>query len=273
MIYDNCMEYGIDFDKIGTINVDLVVGLGEACRTAEALKRNHLRYFSSPFDWMIIYRLDKIINLLEKIANGCKPDFFAECSENINYAHGIYNGIVDTRNIMISMHDFPKHIDISKAPKFFYLKYKYRFQNLNKLLKRANKVCFLNYRKISVDEMKTFVASVKKIYTFKQIYFINIFDSDEEALEQYDDNGAKYLIFKFNDEPKNELEKATNPHYWLGNINYWDKILSKIKLNKKFVYLYKLKRFIFHISSECSSEEILNVISIFGMRFKVKNRL
>ena len=103
LLSENCMEYGIDFDKIETINVDFVVGLGEACRTAEALKINNLRYFSSPFDWMIIYRLDKVINLLEKIANGCKPDFFVECSEDKNYAQGIYNGIVDNRNMMMTV--------------------------------------------------------------------------------------------------------------------------------------------------------------------------
>ena len=40
-----------------------------------------------------------------------------------------------------------------------------------------------------------------------------------------------YLIFKFNDEHKNGSEKTSNPDFWLGNIEYWDKILSKIELN------------------------------------------
>jgi len=267
------MNNGIDFDKIELMNVDFVIGLGEACRTAEALKRNHLRYFSSPFDWMIIYHLDKISSILEKVANHCKPDFFEECAKNKIYASELYTGVMDIQNQMISVHDLPKDMDISKAPKLFSLKYKYRFKNLNNMLKKANSVCFLTYRKISVEDMKTFINSIKQIYSFKQIYFINIIDSDEEALEQYDDDGVKYLVFKFNDECKNYREKEANPFFWLGNIEYWDKILNKIKLNKYFEYLYKFKRFIFSISIECSSQKMYKVVRILGIGFKFKIKL
>lgn len=267
------MNHCIDFDKIETINVDFVLGFGSACCAADALRRNHLRYFSSPFDWMMNYNLDTAMNILEDIAKNKKPKFFDNCRENENYARGKYTVIVDSDNGMTSMHDFPSNMDIKKAPYFFYKKYERRFLNLNNILKNATAICILTYRQISLDDMKTFVNFLKQVYSIKQIYFINIFDSPEESFEQYCDKGVKYLIYKFNDEHKNGRDKSTNPNFWRGNIDYWDKILSKIKLNNKFRYLYKLKRFIFCISTDCSYQKMFTVVNILGIRFKFKIKL
>ena len=57
----------IDFEKIEPLNVDVVIGFGETCRVAEALKRNKLRYFSSPFDWMMNYKLDSVVEILKSV--------------------------------------------------------------------------------------------------------------------------------------------------------------------------------------------------------------
>ena len=54
----------IDINNLLTeqFNLNFILSLGEACRPADALNRNNLRYFSSPFDWMMNYDLDTIYN-------------------------------------------------------------------------------------------------------------------------------------------------------------------------------------------------------------------
>ena len=53
------------------IEADFILSLGSACRPAWHLKANNLRYVSSPFDWMMNYRLETFINFLkQKNLNG-----------------------------------------------------------------------------------------------------------------------------------------------------------------------------------------------------------
>ena len=54
----------------------------------------------------------------------------------------------------------------------------------------------------------------------------------------------------FNDEHPNGRDKNKNPDYWLGNIDYWNKILSKISLNEDFV-----KKHIEYKKTNLSSEK------------------
>lgn len=263
----------IDFSKTEKINVDVVVGFGAACRVAEALKRNNLRFFSSPFDWMMCYNLDTVISLLKKIKNKKKPRFFVNCREEKKYTTENCKGIVDCDSGMVSMHDFPKDMEIEKASKFLYLKYITRFKNLDTILKTANSICFLTDRNIPLDKMKSFAQSMRKLYKLKKIFYINIYDTcdaNEESYERLEDEGVTYFIYRFNDEHKNGCDKKTNPDFWRGNIDYWDKILNKVKLNKKFKDSYKLKRRIFSVSFDVSAQKSHCILRILGLKFKFK---
>ena len=171
------------------------------------------------------------------------------------------------------MHDFPNDLPIEKAPKFFYKKYQRRFSNLNKMLKSGKTICFFTNRQITLNEMQKFISQINKLYCFKQIYFINIYDTfnaEIELYEKFEELGATYIIYKFNDEHRDGREKSKNPNFWLGNIEYWDTILSKIKLNKKFKYCYKIKKFIFSIRNDFSTNKPHYVIQILGIRLKFK---
>ena len=225
------MNKFIDFNKIETINVDFIVGFGGDCRVAQALNRNNLRYFSGPFDWVMEYSLDVAYNLMRSVAKGEKLNFFANCYHNRKYDTEHHFGMVDSNNGIISMHDFPKNKSILEAPEFFYLKYLKRFQRLDNMLQKANSVCFFTNRKISLDEMKKFVSSMRELYELNHLFYVNVYDTQEEYFEKIEENGVTYLMYKFNDEHKNGRNPKMNPDFWLGNIEYWDKILSKIKLN------------------------------------------
>lgn len=45
------------------IKADIILSLGSACHTAHHLRKNHLRLFSSPLDWMVSGDLDIIYDL------------------------------------------------------------------------------------------------------------------------------------------------------------------------------------------------------------------
>ena len=261
-------EKHFDFNKIENINVDIVIGLGPTCRAAAALKRNNLRIFSSPLDWMLNYSLSDVITLLKEKGK----NFFSDCSEAKEYSSEHNTGIIDNRNGMISMHDYPKDRPIDKAGKYFSKKYKYKFKKLDKLLKRAKSICIVTNREIFIDEFQNFIKEFVQLYKFKQIYFINIFDTQtqQKSLEIYYDNNVTYYICNFDDAHEFGREKAQNPYFWLGNVREWDNILKKISVNKDFSDRYKSEKVIFNTEYDFSLNETYYVITIFGKQFKFK---
>lgn len=221
---------------------------------------------------MMNYSLDVVNNLLASIRNGDEPDFFVNCIEDKNYTSNPHTGIVDSNSGMISMHDFPLNMDIKKAPRFFYLKYMKRFHNLDNMLAKAKDVLFLTHRQIYLEEMKTFVNQVRQLYDFRHLYFMNMYDTydvGKESFKKIEDKDTTYLIYKFNDEHKNGRNKRTNPDFWLGNVDYWDKILKKVSLNKKFVTFYKIKKFIFNVSNDLYSRNLRVIFNILGIKIKL----
>ena len=71
--------------------------------------------------------------------------------------------------------------------------------------------------------MQKFINQINKLYSFKHIYFINIYDTfnaEMESFEKYEELGVTYIIYRFNDEHKDGREKSNNPNFWLGNIDY-----------------------------------------------------
>ena len=75
--------------------------------------------------------------------------------------------------------------------------------------------------------------------TEKTLYYINIYDSNDNTIDEKaiktEKNNFTILEYFFNDEHPKGRDKTKNPDYWLGNINYWNKIFNKISLNGDFV--------------------------------------
>lgn len=221
----------INFDEIEKIKTDLIVGFGSTCRVAQALKRNGLRYFSNPFDWQMSYDLNVVINLLKNKGE----NFYSEFFENKNYSKAKTRGIQDKNTGMISMHDIPIDLPIEKIPNYFKEIYKPRFERLDNFLKKAENPCIITCRNIDLKEIKIFVKEFLKLYNFNSLYYINIFDIKDERIEIIKEKNITYFQYYFNDEHKNGRNKS-NPDFWLGNIEYWDKILSKINVSNQHFF-------------------------------------
>lgn len=262
----------INFDELEDVKVDVIVGFGAACRVAAALNRNNLRVFANPFDWQMNYSLDTVIELLKNQGK----TFYHTCCSDKRFDSGSNAGII-AKNGMISVHDFPKDLPVEKAPAFFKKKYKYRFKNLNNQLNNAKKILILTYRNIDINDMENFIQAFSKLYQNKKIYYINIYDTqnkDEEYYEISIKENLTLLRYCFNDEHSNGRNKENNPAFWLGNVEYWDKILKKISLNKKFaeknIFVKKIFNIKYDVSNACN---IHKIITIFGIKFKFKDKL
>ena len=222
----------INFEQISNINVDCVIGFGDGCRVAGNLKKNNLRFFSTPFDWQMNYSLETVFNLLKEHGK----NFFKNYKLDFKYNKHNNLGLIDTITGMISIHDFYNFLPTKINEIIFKYKYRRRFNRLDKILKDAQNICIVTNRPIKTKEILYFIEKFLQLYTFKNLYYVNIYEnnskSDYEKLIKTELNNITILEYYFND------NNNTNSDDYLGNIEYWTKILSKITLNKKFLRKY-----------------------------------
>ncbi|MBQ9105302.1 MAG: hypothetical protein IJY48_04115, partial [Mailhella sp.] len=83
------------------ITADFVMPLGAACRPAEALRRNNLRFISSPFDWMMSYKLSTVIHFFRNDFD----DFFNEAID-VTSKNAPHRAVKDVKNEILSLHHF-----------------------------------------------------------------------------------------------------------------------------------------------------------------------
>ncbi|MFK3960737.1 DUF1796 family putative cysteine peptidase [Guptibacillus hwajinpoensis] len=94
---------------------DLIVSLGSSCSPAAHLRRNHLRKFSMPFDWIVTPKLSDInrviqnqfkdFMLLENLQRIDGQANFLDDNEIAQNSKAYF--VQDTHNNMLSVHDFP----------------------------------------------------------------------------------------------------------------------------------------------------------------------
>ena len=227
----------MNFDKINKINVDMTLSVGGDCRPAESMRRNKVRFFSSPFDWMMRYPVSCIYEALKNKGN----DFFADYEEHEEECKSRrFRFMVSRASGMVGMHHFRKNIPLQDAYFVFRYTMDRRFGELDKLLTDAKSICFVSSRKISLDDIKEFLQNFKTLYSFDKVYFINIHSvpDREEIIETAFDNVTVYECF-FNDIHPDGADPKINPKFWKGNMEYWDNILSKIIINSDFVKNYR----------------------------------
>lgn len=242
----------INFEQTPNINVDCVITFGDGCEIAQNLKMNNLRFFSTPFDWEMNYSLETVFSLLKEHGK----NFFKNYKFDSKYNKRNHLGVIDTDNGMISLHDFNKYLPNKINHIIFKYKHRRRFNRLEKILKEAQNICIITARQIKTEDILSFIWKFLQLYNFNHLYFINIYDTEnEESNEQLiktQQNNVTILEYCFNNEHPKGNNTKTNPDYWFGNVDYWNKILSKIILNKNFVRKYisyrmvvvkKLKKF------------------------------
>ena len=217
-------------DIIEDITVDVALSFGSSCRAADALKRNNLRFFSSPFDWLMKYKLDTVYDILKDKGNNFLADY-----EEKDIPNGTkYRYIVSKSTGMIAMHHFYQHISLDEAYFLFNETVKRRFKTLDKVLENAKTICIVTSRKSETEKIISFLDKFLELYEFEKLYFINIYnDSNEEIIKTEYENAVIYQCH-FSDVHPDGSDKTKNKKFWKGNIELWDSILNKVQLNQEF---------------------------------------
>ena len=220
----------INFETIENINVDCIIGLGPDCRVGVNLKRNGRENVVNPFNWIGFYSLNDAVMLMKKKGEG----FFENYSFSPENDTEKTLAIIDNDTNILSVHDFKKEFSNKTNDILFKHKYRLKFKALDKILHIIQYPCIITSRKINIEEIEVFIEKFSKLYSFKHLYYINIYDDKNENFIKFEKNNFTVFQYFFNDEHVNGRDKITNPNFWLGNIEYWDKIINKIQWNKIF---------------------------------------
>lgn len=257
----------INFDEIEKIKADVIVSFGIDCRVASALKRNKLRYFSNPFDWMMRYSLDDVIKVLSNKGNV----FFENIEEEPKRKGRRARYVICKDTGMVSMHDFSSNVPLDKAHQIFKKVMSKRFERTDNIFKKAKTICIVTSRKINIEEIKAFLDKFLKLYQFEKVYYINAYDCEEEKFSRTKlDDTTEILEYYFSDKPPKDLDNDANPNRWQRNVEYWNKIMKRLSLNRWFVIKNKYFDRLFGISYVLKEDSIQKIIRIFGIKFKIQ---
>ena len=198
---------------------DIVLSVGNDCRPAYYLKKNNLRHYKSPLDWMGFYSLDTVIHLYKTEFN----DFFADLIENKQqYSHGY----IDRKNNILSVH----YHNIESENEAFRTKMRRRFEIINKVLLSAKRICFISNRNENIEVFKNFMREMEKMYSGK-ITHINIRNNEEmddsvNLREEKISENLEFIEYEFKDVHPKGNDATTNKDAWMGNYMVWNHIIE-----------------------------------------------
>ena len=252
----------MDFSEIKEIKADATISFGPNCRGAEALRRNKLRFFSGPFDWMMKYDLKSVFDALKNKGEGFFSDFIQDGEDRKKK----FRYMVSKSTGMVSMHHFRNNLPVDEAYYVFKNTMKRRFKELDKIFNDAETLVIITSRKQETAEIIPFIKDFLTLYEFQKLYFINIFDSPEEKIEKEEFNNVTIYNCFFKDVHPDGSDPNINKKFWKGNMEYWDMILSKISLNKEFIRKYRIHKFL----SNLFKKDLKTSLKLFYINSKCK---
>ena len=178
--------------------------------------------------------------------------------------------IIDKDTGMLSLYDFSNALPLNEAQIIFRKSMSNRFKMMDRILKRAKTICIVTARKIDIEEIKAFIDKFTQLYQFEKLYYINAYPCDEEKLIRTEiDNKTEIQEFYYKGKCKNNLGVQQNPKSWLISVKCWDKIMSDISLNGKFIRKNKESK-LFKVNYLLSDEYVQKIIYVFGIKIKFR---
>ena len=220
------MSYNYNQDLKDVFVCDFLLSIGKHCRPAIQLRKNDLRLFSSPLDWMGGYTLDIAIMLYK---TNFKSFFEKYKVDENKFATSNTFYVIDTKNSIFSIHHFKKDKDINETYTEFKSTMKKRANRLKDYLEASKDLVLVAERDETRDEMLNFLKSFSTIYSHLNIRLISfIHDGNIDFLsfkEQkvFDNGKLSYIEYSLNDTM--EGKESVN-----GNDFVWNKILSNYRL-------------------------------------------
>ncbi|MEA4858762.1 hypothetical protein [Solidesulfovibrio sp.] len=204
---------------------DIILSAGLACRPAISLKRNNLRLFSVPQEYMMRYGLDALAKLYET----CFANFFVD----ITYegAHSDKYWVKDNATEMVSIHHFPLSLSKARGYVMFHETMRNRIARMYRMMYLAENMLFLSNRNESIESLAMFRDRINSVFPGKKFKMLNVISCNEDIFELSRTADGIYQA-KFNDAPSDASRQAD------GNIQKWDLLLSKFRVSKKIAEAY-----------------------------------
>jgi len=226
--------------ELPSIDADIFIPIGNACRPAYWLRENGLRKVALPFDWMMSYPLNVVSRAFNYSVEEWFKDNYEKNSENTKF-----RAVTDANMGMISLHHFPKSVSVEEYLPEFRSIFVERQQRMLNLLRTKKAVCFVANRLEDVPEIINFLKIVTQ--TFPNIHnltFINVRHSDtEDSIKLYkiSDNIKLYEVTAY-DVNSAGSDPNKNALFWIGKEDLWISICSKLHLkNEEIPESYKKK--------------------------------
>lgn len=215
-------------NELNAAPFDFVMSVGPACRPAQQIKEAGLRFTAAPMDWMELYSLETVTHLFQTEF----ADFFTEIREEAPDPTRKNRRVVDVKNDITSIHHFPTKKSLAAGQKEMRRTMLKRYHRIDKLLRRAGRVCLVGNREDGVDALLAFVSSLRAIYPQAQWVMLNIRDDAGTAfdLKPFDGDSVTLWEASFRDLHPDGRDIETNPLAWHGNTPMWQQALSGIQL-------------------------------------------
>ena len=211
---------------------DLVLSVGPACRPAQQIKTAGLRFTAAPMDWMELYPMSSVVHIF---ATGFS-DFFTDIEEECP-PKGKNRRVVDRVNQITSIHHFPAAKSLAEGQAAMRKTMLRRYKRIHKLLRKADRVCFLCNRPDDAGALEEFLADFSALYPGAAFDLINIRDTDTDGLTVIARPAGDGLLVEaaFQDVHPNGGDIAVNPLAWHGNTPMWQAVLGHVHLSQKAV--------------------------------------
>lgn len=212
------------------IKCDCIFSVGSACRPAQYLRKYKLRSQAAPLDWMMNFSLPTALHIIENKGQ----DFFEECKDT-GETVGNCRVVRDTKNGITSIHHFSKKLSLQNAKKEFRNTMIDRAKKVDRMLKESDSIAFIaNRQKDSLENFKTFIKGVDKLYPNKKITLINIYDTNDKKVKEkvlFNEKNLKIIEYRFDDASPDPKKYPS----WQGNPFGWKEVIDHVKLSDKFV--------------------------------------
>lgn len=211
---------------------DAIIPVGIGCTVSFHLKKNGLREYSLPFDWIYGITINKAYSLIESSFQG----FLDKDNLKFSYICGIHNVYSNTELNINFVHDFPQNpsskINISDQV-FAEVKRKYdrRIKRLYEILNTKKKILFIHYSEGACPED---IISLER----NRLNLCKIFPQLKiDILYIYTKNTLNKKIEKINKHihlvPMPIPDNLSPENRWIGNSKQFKLIFKKFTTNTK----------------------------------------
>ena len=238
LLKNNFKKEVTKFDKFP---VDCIFSIGTHCRPAHYLEKYKLRFQASPFDWMMKYSLDEVINQLKNKFVHFFEDIEDITPENSKSAH---RTVRDKIGKTVSIHHFPMDISAEDYLKTFRETMIRRGEKIDQIIRNSQHIGFVYENNFdNSDKIIEFGKEIDELYPNKQVVIFNIINLKEKiptclySVNHVSENLIEVKI-QFRDVP---VDKDGNEYdSWRGNESKWvkyvlDHIIASNKLNQRLL--------------------------------------